>query len=147
MANRRCSVWVYRKTDKGWRYQRPLVGKNNKIRPEPGVTYYIRYREGSKTIWRKCSSAATAVAQCTQQEAYLNAKAHGLTPAQQFTPVPKMMSDLLPLYLEEYKLSHRPESHALMKQTLDEFHALTRIEVLRQGRGATGAHLPPSQAT
>jgi len=70
------------------------------------------------SIERSIRSVTTVevVARCRQQEAYLNAKAHGLTPAQQFTPVPKMMSDLLPLYLEEYKLSHRPEPSAAFRQ-------------------------------
>ena len=143
MPNRKVSIWMYIKIGGRWRYAKPVEGRNHKLKPgwcvvngvehhHPRGAYYIRYREGAKTIWRKCSSAATAVAQCRQQEAYLNAKAHGLTPAQQFTPVPKMMSDLLPLYLEEYKLSHRPESHALMKQTLDEFHALTRKNLIEK---------------
>jgi integrase len=118
--------------DGKWRYSKPLVGRNNKIKPEPGVSYYLRYREGSKTIWRKCSSAASAVNQCEQQEAYLTAKAFGLTPSQQFKPVPKMMSDLLPSYLEEYRLSHRPESHALMEHTLNEFHGWCRKNLIEQ---------------
>jgi integrase len=116
-------------------------GRNNKIKPEGG-TYYIRWREGGKMIWRKCSSAADATVACERQEAYLNAFAHGLTPRQQFekTPVPVMMSDVLLLWLEEYRLSHRPESFKLMEQTLNEFHAwnrknliekITRVDLLR----------------
>lgn len=76
MANRRCSVWVYKKVNGRWRYVKPLVGRNNKIKPEPEVSYYIRWYEGSKTRWQKCSSAAAAVNACERQEAYLNAAAH-----------------------------------------------------------------------
>src|SRR5258708_4170666 len=41
MANRKASVWTYKKVDGSWRYCKPLVGKNNKIKPEPGVVYYV----------------------------------------------------------------------------------------------------------
>jgi integrase len=121
MANRRCSVWVYRKTDKGWRYQKPVYARNNKIKPEPGVTYYIRWRVGSKMVWRKCSSAADAVLACDRQEAFLNAHAHGLLPSQQADNTPVMISYCLEPWLVEYQLSHKLESYNLMKQTLYEF--------------------------
>ena len=141
MANRNASIWLYARVDGKWKYRRPAVGRNNKIKPEDG-TYYIRWREGGKMIWRKCSSAADATVARERQEAYLTALAHGLTPRQQFekTPVPVMMSDVLLLWLEEYRLSHRPESFKLMEQTLNEFHAwnrknlverITRVDLLR----------------
>src|ERR1035437_7631565 len=132
MANRRCSVWTYKKVDGTWRYSKPLVGRNNKIKPESGVSYYIRWRDGSKTVWRKFSPAASAVNACEQQEAYLTAHAFGLTPAQQAKPLPKMMSHALEGWLEEYRLSHRPESYALMQHTLNEFHAWNRKNLIEE---------------
>jgi hypothetical protein len=60
VANRRVSIWTYKKVDGKWRYSKPLVGKNNKIKPEPGAAYYIRFREGAKLVWRKCRNAADA---------------------------------------------------------------------------------------
>jgi len=141
MANRKGSIWTYKKVDGRWRYCKPLVGRNNKIKPEPGVTYYVRWRDGAKTIWRKCSSAADAENACKRQEAYLNAAAHGLTLSQtERRDQPVLMSEALPLYLEEYRLSHRPESFTLMSQTLHEFNnwcrknivsKITRVDLLR----------------
>jgi len=40
------------------------------------------------------------------------------------------MASTLPAWLEEYRLSHRPESHALMKQTLEEFHRWVKRETI-----------------
>jgi hypothetical protein len=108
MANRRASIWMYVKVGDRWRYVKPVVGKNNKLRPGyaliagvethvPNPAYYLRYREGSRVIWRKCSSAADATIARERQEAYLTAFAHGLTPKQQWdkTPPPAMMNDVL----------------------------------------------------
>jgi integrase len=141
MANRKGSIWTYKKVDGRWRYCKPLVGRNNKIKPEPGVAYYVRWRDGAKTIWRKCSSAADSENACRRQEAYLNAAAHGLTLSQtERRDQPVLMSEALPLYLEEYRLSHRPESFTLMSQTLHEFNnwcrknivsKITRVDLLR----------------
>ena len=126
MANRKASIWTYKKVDGKWRYCKPLIGRNNKIKPEPGVAYYIRWRDGGKTVWRKCSSAADATVAVERQEAYLTAFAHGLTPAQTFKQPPHqvLFSNTLDTWLEEYRLSHRPESHALMQTTLNEFRAV-----------------------
>jgi hypothetical protein len=33
MANKKVSIWLHCKTAKGWRYCRPVYGKNNKIKP------------------------------------------------------------------------------------------------------------------
>lgn len=131
MANLRCSIWVYRKIEGKWRYCKPAVGRNNKLKPEDG-TYYIRWREGGKLRWEPCSSPAMAVERQKQKEAYLLAFKHGLTPKQEWdkNPPPLMMSDVLAPYLEEYKLSNKPESYALMKQTLEEFHAFNKANLI-----------------
>jgi integrase len=153
MANRKASIWMYVKVGDRWRYVKPVEGRNHKLKAgsclvdgveqhHPDATYYIRYREGSKTVWRKCSSAADATVAAERQEAYLAAFAHGLTPKQQYdkAPVPVMMSDVLLAWLEEYRLSHRPESFKLMEATLNEFHGwnrknlvakITRVDLLR----------------
>jgi hypothetical protein len=142
MANRRASIWAYKKVEAKWRYAKPLYGRNNKIKPEPGAVYYVRWYDGKKTVWSRCSSAATAVMQAERREAYMNAFAHGLAPSQTFVNPPSLvlMSNTLVPWLEEYKLSHRPESHDLMQQTLHEFNAwckkdyiakITRVDLLR----------------
>jgi len=136
MANRRASVWRHAKVNGRWKYVKPTYGRNNKIRPEPG-TYYVKWYDGRKTRWYRCSSAASATYERDRREAYLHAVEHGLTPKQQWdkNPPPKMMSDLLPAYLEEYRLTHWPESHGLMKQTLEEFYAWNKnnlVETIRR---------------
>jgi integrase/recombinase XerD len=144
---------MYCKVGSKWRYCKPAEGRNHKLKPgyalisgeeqyHPGAAYFVRWRDGAKTIWRKCSTAADAESMCKQREAYLNALAHGLTFAQQNRgePTPVLMVDALPLFLEEYRLSHRPESHGLMEQTLNEFNGwcrknlvekITRVDLLR----------------
>ena len=63
MANRKASVWLYCKTSAGWRYCKPVIGKNNKPKPgwalvnsheehHPNASYYVRHRDGAKTVWR-----------------------------------------------------------------------------------------------
>jgi integrase/recombinase XerD len=141
MANRKASIWLYRKVDGKWRYARPSYGRNGKIRPEAG-TYYVRWYEGKKAVWRKCSSAADATVACERQEAYLTAFAHGLSPSQTFVnaPLPVLFSNTLGAWLAEYALSHKPESASLMAQTLNEFVGwarkdyvakVTRVDLLR----------------
>jgi integrase len=77
----------------------------------------------------------------------LTAQAYGIVPSQRNTPdIPGVtspalqMADTLPAWLDEYNLSHRPESHSLMKQTLEEFAkwvkkttitTITRVDLLR----------------
>jgi len=142
MANRRASIWLYKKIDGRWRYVKPVLGRNGKIKPDPDAAYYLRYREGGKMVWRKCSSASDATVACERQEAYLNAAAHGLAlhQTERGAPQPVLMTTALPLFLEEYRLAHRPESHKLMEQTLNEFNAwcrknivekITRVDLLR----------------
>jgi hypothetical protein len=95
-------------------------------------TYYIRWREGSRLRWRKSSSASNAVLDAKRQEAYLVAFKHGLTPKQEWdkNPPPLQMVYAMPAYLEEYKLSNRIESYNLMRQTLEEFHAHCRKNLI-----------------
>lgn len=142
MANRRASVWAYKKVDGRWRYCKPVYGRNNKIKPEPGAVYYVRWYDGKRTVWSRCSSAANAVLQAERRKAYLNAFAHGLAPSQTFVKPPTyiLFSTHLVPWLEEYRLSHRPESHELMKHTLNEFIAwckkdyipkITRVDLLQ----------------
>ena len=146
MANRRVTIWRYAKTDGTWKYHKPTYGRNNKIKPEDG-TYYIRWRNGTKMEWQRCHSAASAEEACRRREAMLTAQAYGIVPPQRNTPdIPGVtspalqMADTLSAWLDEYNLSHRPESHALMKQTLEEFACwvkkrtittITRVDLLR----------------
>lgn len=131
MANRKVSIWKYVRTAAGWKYCKPATGRNNKLRPDyvrvgnrgehhPEGAYYIRWREKKKIVWRKCESANDAVKMAEFQESYLRAVSVGVKVDGSEKP-PLMVSDTLQSWLKEYKLSVRPESYALMKQTLDEF--------------------------
>jgi len=133
MANRRASIWKYVKTATGWRYCRPVVGPNNKIKPhwvrvnghrehQPEGSYYIHYLKNGKQCWEKAgSNPAAAVRLVEFQESYFKAVNVGVPVQQEEREPPAMVSHTLPGYLEEYRVSHRRESYALMKQTLNEF--------------------------
>ena len=70
MANRKVSIWLHCKTAKGWRYCRPVYGKNNKIKPGyawvDGVEqhfhdgqYCLYYQETSgRRVWDKTTKNA-----------------------------------------------------------------------------------------
>jgi integrase len=141
MANRRARVWKYVKIGKVWRYCRPVTGANNKIKPHwvhvngkkehhPEGNYYIHYLQGRKQVWKKIGkNPADAVGAAEFQESYFDAVARGIPVRQEGKP-PLMVSRTLYGYLEEYRLSQRPESHALMKQTLDEFFGFCRKNII-----------------
>lgn len=121
MANRKVSIWTYKKVDGKWRYRQPIYGRNNKIKPEPNAVYYIRWYVGRKPIWQKCRNAADATIARERQEAFLSAHAHGFVQQQTNMDAPKMVSDCLNGWLEEYRLGNREESYKLMKHTLHDF--------------------------
>ncbi len=141
MANRKASIWLYCKTPAGWRYCRPVYGRNNKIKPQwayvnsheehcPNASYYVRHREHSKSVWTKCQRLSTAIQMCEMQKSRLAAKANGIK-IQDDAP-PLLMVYEMPRYLEEYRLANRPRSHALMKQTLEEFYAFCGTNIISQ---------------
>jgi integrase len=144
MANRRVTIWKYVLTSKGWRYCRPAVGRNGKIKPDWVVVngkqeehkegaYYIRYRAGEKQVWeRSGGGSAQVVHKAEIKKTYLAAKASGIPIHPESEKPPLMVSDTLDNYLEEYRLSHRQESHALMKQTLEEFKAFNYKNIISQ---------------
>ena len=151
MANRKANIWMYCKTPSGWRYCRPFTGRNGKIKPgwacvnshaehHPEASYYVRWREGARTVWRKCESLNAAVAQAELKRAVLVARVHGVAVEGIPKDWPLMMAYEMPRYLEEYRLINRPRSLALMKQTLEEFHRwcgkniisqITRLDLLQ----------------
>ena len=89
MANRKVSIWKYVLTAKGWRYCRPVIGRNGKIKPDFVIVngqpeqhdegaYYIRHREGGKQVWERIGdSSSKALYFAEQKKAYLVAKAAG----------------------------------------------------------------------
>jgi hypothetical protein len=91
MANRKVSIWLHCKTVKGWRYCRPVHGKNNKIKPGyawvngaeqhfPDAQYCLCYQETSgRRVWDKVTkNAALAVVMAERRQAFMQAKAAGV---------------------------------------------------------------------
>src|SRR5262249_24206322 len=120
MPNRKVSIWMYVKIDGRWRYAKPVEGSNHKLKPgwclvngvaqhHPQGAYYIRYRELSKTVWRKCRNAADATIARERQEAFLGARVHGLVQKQATEKLPMMVRGNIEAWLEEYRLSHKKE--------------------------------------
>ncbi|HTR24503.1 MAG TPA: site-specific integrase [Terriglobales bacterium] len=149
MANHKASVWLYVKTLAGWRYCKPVVGRNNKLKPgwahvnsreehHPDARYYVRWREGPRTVWKRCESANDAMKMAEFQESLFVARNNGVKVQDEKPPIE--MKWELRGYLEQYKLTNRPRSYALMKQTLNEFNGwcrknlvnhITRLDLLK----------------
>src|SRR5271169_3617121 len=140
MANRKVSVWKYVKVGKRWKYCKPVMGRNNKIKPHwalvngkpeqhPEGNFYISYRDGKKKIWKKIGpNPSDAVHAAYVEKSILNAKSLGV----QIKPeVPKLDYDAqMWKFLNDYKLSQSLESHGLMKQTLEEFRKFSKKALL-----------------
>lgn len=131
MANRRVAIYQSAKINGRWSYYRPVIGKNNKIKPDwchvnghkechPGSDYIIRWYEGSKPRIRGCKSAADAANQAEIQRGFLNAKALGVPVKEPEVPS-LFLSSAIYAYLEEYQLTHRPNTYVQAKGTLEEF--------------------------
>ena len=69
MANRTVTLVLYAKTDKGWRYLPPAVGKNRRLRPlhadvkgvlshHPEASYKLRSYDGKRIVYRDVGSNA-----------------------------------------------------------------------------------------
>lgn len=152
MANRRVAIYQSAKVSGVWSYYRPVTGRNNKIKPDwchvnghtehhPGSDYIIKWYEGKTQRTRKCKSAADAQNEAEVQRSILNAKSLGVLVNEPDTPN-ILLSAAIYAYLEDYRLTHRPNSYSKTKQTLEEFHEyvkranladVTRIDVLKYG--------------
>src|SRR5207248_999768 len=138
MANKKVTIWKSIRLGDQWRYVRPVVGKNNKVIPNlvhvnghqllhPEEQYFLHYLEGKKQIWAKCGPLPTTAVEMAV-ETLLRAVAAGITVQPEFK-TPLLLRGALAGYLEEYRLSKRPESYALMKQTLEEWLTFSRKHV------------------
>ena len=140
MANRKVSVWKYVKVGNRWKYCKPVDGRNNKIKPHwalvdgkpehyPEGNFYISRRDGKKKIWKKIGpNPSDAVNAAKIEESILNASALGVRIKPE---VPKLDYDAqMWKFLNDYKLSQSLKSHALMKQTLEEFRRFPKKAVL-----------------
>jgi len=131
--NRRVSVWKYVRLKSGrWRYCKPAVGKNGKIRPDwvivkgkaechPEGNFYLHRYDSGREIWRKIGqNAQEAVDAADFEGTYLHAKSKGIPVKEIDTPV-LSIDAAVHGWLEEVKLSSRPETYELYEQTIQEF--------------------------
>jgi integrase len=133
--NRRVSVWKYVRLKNGrWRYCKPALAKNGKIRPDwvivkgkaehhPEGNFYLHRYDGDREIWKRVGlNAQDAVDAAEFDTAYLDAKAKGV-------PVKPIDTPNLTIeaaahgWLEDVKLSARPETHELYEHTVREFRS------------------------
>jgi integrase len=142
MANRRVSIWKYVKIVDRWRYCRPALGKNGKIKPDvvivgdghqyhPEGNYYIHRLEHGRQIWKKIGpNPADAVNAAKVEESFLNAQALGIKVERE---IPKLDFDAqMWKFLQDYKLSQKEASHELMSQTLSEFRQFCKKPILSE---------------
>jgi len=130
--NKRVSVWKYVRLKNGrWRYCKPAVAKNGKIKADWVIvkgkhqrhlegTFYLHRYDRNKEIWRKIGPKA--------QEA-LDAAESEMTYLPRVFRSSRLISRNLSIeaashgWLEEVKLSTRPETYELYEHTVREFRA------------------------
>jgi len=130
--NRRVSVWKYVRIGKNWRYCKPAVGKNGKIKSDwvivkgkeehhPEGNFYLHRYEGDKEIWKKIGpNAQEAVNAADFESTYLTARAKGIPVKQIDTPTLSIKAAAHG-WLEDVKLSNRPETYELYEHTVRQF--------------------------
>jgi integrase/recombinase XerD len=130
--NRRVSVWKYVRVGKKWRYCKPAVGRNGKIKPDwvivrgkeehhPEGNFYLHRYEGTREIWKRIGpSAQEALNAADFESTYLTARAKGIPVKQIDTPVLSIKAAAHG-WLEDVKLSNRPETYELYEHTLRQF--------------------------
>lgn len=82
MANRKVSLWKYVRIDGKWRYCKPAIGKNHKVRPHWVIfkgkaeehregNYYLHYYEGQREVWKKVGNDAANAAWSLDYERFV----------------------------------------------------------------------------
>src|ERR1700747_1127687 len=130
--NRRVSVWNYVRIGKKWRYCKPSIGKNGKIKPDwvivrgkeehhPEGNFYLHRYDGNKEIWKRIGpNAQEAVNAADFESTYLAARAKGI-------PVKPINTRILSVkapahvWLKNVKISNRPETYELYEHTIRQF--------------------------
>jgi integrase len=131
--NRRVSVWKYVRLKNGrWRYCKPAPAKNGKIRPDwvivkgkpehhPEGNFYLHRYDGDREIWKRVGpNAQEAVEAAEFDAAYLDAKSKGI-PVKAIETPNLSVSAAAHGWLQDVKLSARPETHELYEHTVREF--------------------------
>jgi len=137
------SIYKYVRTSKGWRYCKPIYGKNNKLQPDavlvdgreevhPEGAYYLNV--GGR--WEKCGRSAT---EAQEERARRRARQRYERETGERLPEPEpkgeLLSDAIDAYLAELELkvagkSRRPKTLAASRQALNEFARQGSIKFL-----------------
>ena len=132
MANRKISVWKYVRIDSNWLYCKPVLGANNKIKPNwvlvkgkaelhPEGSHYTMRLDGARKIWKLIGpNPADAVNAASYETTRLNAIAVGVLVKMEAEPGKFFGAEQVP-FLESYSLAQSDSSHELMTPTLQEF--------------------------
>jgi len=136
-VNREVNVTKRVKTLQGLRYCPVVLSANGRIRPDwvlvngteerhPEGAYYLEWREGTKrTRLSVGNDPATATARRMQKEAEFNAKNHGIEVApavlQNGNNGHRSLATAVAEFLEETKLTKKPEALAAYTTSLDYF--------------------------
>jgi len=131
--NRRVSVWKYVRLKNGrWRYCKPALSKNGKIRPDwvivkgkaehhPEGNFYLHRYDGGREIWKRVGpNAQDAVDAADFDTAYFEAKAKGV-PVKPIDTPNLTIAAAAHGWLQDVKLSARPETYELYEHTVREF--------------------------
>jgi integrase len=132
------SIWKYCKINGNWRYCRPVVGTNNKIKPHwvhtnsheeqhPEGNYYVL--DAGK--WIKAGpNPADALKLVKRRSALRMAIREGLVEAEPQKKPADSLQSAVDTYLEAYELTHRPRSYTAVSYALNEFNSMVGKDCL-----------------
>ncbi len=138
------SIYKYVRTSKGWRYCKPVYGKNNKLKPDavlvggkeeahPEGAYYLN----TNGRWAKVGTSAAAAQEEQRKrlarQRYEKDTGESLPESQ---PKAELLSDAIAAYLGELELkvagkSRQPKTLAASRQALEQFARESGIKHLR----------------
>jgi integrase len=135
------SIYKYVRTTKGWRYCKPVYGKNNKLKPgavlvggreeaHPEGAYYLNV-DGR---WEKCGKSATeAQEERTRRLARQRYTRETGERLPEREPKGELLTNAIDAYLAELELkvagkSRRPKTLAASRQALNEFASQSGIK-------------------
>jgi integrase len=138
MANRTVTLVLYAKTDKGWRYLPPTMGKNHRLRPlygeldgvqchHPEGSYKLRSYEGKRIVYRDVgSNAAVAWSKLEVQRTRQAAKADALAAGIELVkddgkPKRKQLRVEVPAFIQRTRDRQRPVAAEAYRVALGEF--------------------------
>jgi integrase len=138
MANRAVTLVLYAKTDKGWRYLPPAMGKNRRLRPlyaevdgvqshHPEGSYKLRSYEGKRIVYRDVGSNAAVAwskleVERTRQAAKADAIAAGIELAKDDgKPTRKQLRVEVPAFIQRTRDRQRPVAAEAYRVALGEF--------------------------